>query len=79
MIAKMIASETIHYNPRFRSSLGNRLKWTFPDDPGKYWANRGFDPLTVHIVDCELQQADYSDRPIPDFGALLVEGFTQIC
>ena len=28
----------------------------------------------------ELQQADYSDRPTPRFfGALLVEGFSQIC
>lgn len=32
-------------------------------------------------LDClELPQADYSDRPTPRlFGALLVEGFSQIC
>jgi hypothetical protein len=44
----VIASRTIPGNPRFSRSLGNRLKWTSPDDDGKHLANRGFDPLTVH-------------------------------
>jgi hypothetical protein len=53
VIAKVIASRTIPGNPRFSRSLGNRLKWTSPDDDGKHLANRGFDSLTVHHVDLE--------------------------
>jgi hypothetical protein len=53
VIAKVIASRTIPGNPRFANSLGIRLKWTSPDDLGKYLGKSGvrFDSLTVHDFD----------------------------